>query len=84
MTFKLDRIEKIYQFLMAQDEGRGVDRFVGKMRAADQRAVFGEYLGRGTIVIDWLENEIQHIVKVAFGQDFHITATRKIYEEWPE
>lgn len=45
-----------------------------KMSAKEQRALFGQYLGKGTIIIDGLSETVVHRVKVAFGQDWEDTA----------
>jgi hypothetical protein len=45
-------------------------RFVGKMTAAEQRALFGSYIGKGRIVIDGEKEEISNLVTVCFGQDY--------------
>jgi hypothetical protein len=39
------------------------------MSAADQRALFGRYIGKGTIVIDGTSETICNRVKVCFGLD---------------
>ena len=45
-------------------------RFVGKMTATEQRALFGRYIGKGRIVIDGEEETISNLVTVGFGQDY--------------
>lgn len=45
-------------------------RFVGKMTANEQRALFGRYIGKGRIVIDGEKEEISNLVSVCFGQDY--------------
>jgi len=47
----------------------------GKLSAAEQRALFGTFLGKGTIVIDGATETIQHIRKIAFGMDWEVTQT---------
>lgn len=42
----------------------------GKMSAADQRALFGRFLGKGTIVINGEEETVLNRVSVCFGQDW--------------
>jgi hypothetical protein len=44
--------------------------FEAKMPAAEQRALFGRYLGKGTIVIDGAKETICNRVIVCFGQDW--------------
>lgn len=41
-----------------------------KMTATEQRALFGRYLGKGTIVINGEEETICNRVKVCFGHDY--------------
>ena len=45
-------------------------RFVGKLTAAEQRALFGRVIGKGRIVIDGEEETISNLVSVCFGQDY--------------
>ena len=39
------------------------------MKAKDQRAVFGCFFGKGTILVDGGNDEVAHYVKVCFGMD---------------
>lgn len=41
----------------------------GRMPAADQRALFGRFLGKGTLVINGQDETICNRVKVCFGLD---------------
>jgi hypothetical protein len=41
-----------------------------KMLAAEQRALFGRFLGKGTIVINGHDETICNRVKVCFGMDW--------------
>jgi len=41
----------------------------GRMLAADQRALFGRFIGKGVIVIDGQKETIHNRVKVCFGLD---------------
>ncbi len=47
----------------------------GRMPAAQQRALFGRFLGKGLLIIDGTNERIEHVVKVCFGLDYDITAT---------
>lgn len=49
----------------------------GKMKAAEQRALFGRYIGKGLIVIDGENETIANHVKVCFGLDCDIRNTVK-------
>lgn len=42
----------------------------GKMPAKEQRALFGQFIGRGTIIIDGENETICNRVKVCFGLDY--------------
>jgi hypothetical protein len=44
----------------------------GHMKAADQRALFGRFLGKGLIVISGESETIKMYVKVCFGCDFDV------------
>jgi len=44
-----------------------------RMPKADQRALFGQYFGKGLIVIDGETETVSHVIKVAFGADYDIT-----------
>lgn len=42
----------------------------GRMTAAEQRALFGRFIGKGVIIIDGDKEEIHQRVKVCFGTDY--------------
>ena len=42
----------------------------GKMKAADQRELMGRYFGKGTIVINGLNETVLNRVSVCFGHDW--------------
>lgn len=42
----------------------------GRMTAAEQRALFGHFLGKGLIIIDGERETICNRVKVCFGLDY--------------
>ena len=46
----------------------------GPMRAAEQRALFGRFLGKGKLIIDGSEERLAHVVKRCFGLDYEVTA----------
>jgi hypothetical protein len=64
-------------FFLLEKTGSVCGKFKGTMKAADQRKLFGMFLGKGMIVIDGANETIQHIVKVCFGQDYDVTFDRK-------
>ena len=45
-------------------------RWVGKMKATEQRELFGRYIGKGKIVIDGTEETISNLITVGFGMDY--------------
>lgn len=45
----------------------------GHMKAAEQRALFGRFLGKGRVVINGDAETITHTVKRCFGLDFETT-----------
>jgi hypothetical protein len=49
----------------------------GKLTAAEQRALFGQYLGKGTIEIDGAAETLEHWRTVGFGGDWETTFSRK-------
>ena len=55
-------------FLMANDH-KIFDTWRGKMKAVDQRKIFGVKLGKGTIVINGEKDRAACRVKTCFGQD---------------
>lgn len=45
---------------------------VRAMPAADQRALFGRFLGKGRIYIDGARETLEHSRKVCFGHDYDV------------
>ncbi len=45
-------------------------RWSGKMSAAEQKSLFGMFIGKGTIIIDGELELICNRVKIAFGLDY--------------
>lgn len=65
----MDYAANLALFLL-EKTGTVFGRYVGKMTAAEQRALFGRVLGKGRIVIDGKEESISNLVSVCFGQDY--------------
>lgn len=68
-------------FFLIEKTGSVLGRFSSKMTASEQRALFGRYIGRGTIVIDGELETISNLVTVCFGQDYdyrNVTAWRAL------
>jgi hypothetical protein len=55
---------------LTEKTGTCLGHWSGRMLAADQRALFGRFLGKGTIVIDGENETLCHRVKVCFGLDW--------------
>jgi len=60
--------ENLAAFILA-NTGNLWGRWSGHMKAADQRFLFGRFLGRGRITIDSEEELILHSRSVCFGLD---------------
>ena len=68
-----DYAANLAHFLLA-NEGSIWGRWEGRMTAADQRALFGRFLGKGSIVIDGEAETLCIFVRVCFGTDFDCRA----------
>jgi hypothetical protein len=55
---------------LVEKTGSCLGTWTGKMTAAEQRTLFGRYIGKGEIVIDGLDETIANRVKVCFGLDW--------------
>ncbi len=62
---------------LTEKVGSCLGTWQGKMPAAQQRELFGRFLGKGTIVIDGASETLLHWVTVCFGQDYDVTFERK-------
>jgi len=65
---RYDVASNMAHFLMVNDLGI-FDAWRGKMKAVDQRKIFGVKLGKGTIVIDGENDRATCRVTVCFGTD---------------
>ena len=55
--------------------------WTGKLTAAEQRGLFGKFIGKGKIVIDGEREIIANRVRVCFGHDYddrNVTAWRAL------
>lgn len=59
---------------LVEKTGSCLGNWKGHMLAADQRALFGRFLGKGKIIIDGSEERLAHVVKRCFGLDYEVTA----------
>ena len=64
-------------FFLLENTGSVLGRWVGRMTAKEQRAMFGRYIGKGRIVVDGEQETISNLVTVAFGQDYDYRNTTK-------
>ena len=62
---------------LTERTGSCLNKWKGKLLASEQRALFGRFLGKGTIVIDGTAETLVHWVSVCFGQDYDVTFDRK-------
>ena len=65
----IDHAASLALFLL-EKTGSVLGRVSVRMTAAEQRALFGRFLGKGKIVIDGEREEICNRVKVCFGLDW--------------
>ena len=76
----MDYAANLALFLL-EKTGTVLGRWVGKMTAAEQRALFGKFVGKGRIVINGEEETVSNLVTVCFGQDYdyrNVTAWRAL------
>lgn len=57
-------------FFLLEKTGKTTGLWSGKMTAAEQRNLFGRFLGKGRIVIDGYNEIIFNRVQVCFGHDY--------------
>jgi hypothetical protein len=55
---------------LSEKTGSCLKTWNGKLSAAEQRTLFGRFIGKGTIVIDGTAETICNRVKVCFGMDW--------------
>ena len=65
----MEHAANLAHFLL-QRTGSIFGKWGGKMTASDQRALFGRFIGKGTIIIDGESETICNRVKVCFGLDY--------------
>lgn len=69
---KYDAATNLAMFLL-ETKGSVCGIWAGHMKAAQQRALFGRFIGKGQLVIDGARETITHTVKRCFGLDYEIT-----------
>lgn len=73
MSRNLDRAANVAMFLISKTSNVHAT-WHGTIPAAQQRELFGRYLGKGQIWIDGTKETIEHYRKVCFGLDSECTA----------
>lgn len=66
---------------LTEKTGSCLNTWAGKLTAAEQRGLFGRFLGKGQIVIDGARETVANRVKVCFGldtDDRNVTAWRSL------
>ena len=74
---KPDYAAKLALFLL-EKTGSVFGEVFKRMTATEQRELFGQFIGKGTIVINGAEETICNQVKVCFGLD----SDRRNYRNW--
>lgn len=72
-TTRTDYAANLAMFLL-EHTGSVFGQWYGRMTAAEQRTLFGRFLGKGRIWIDGTDETIEHVRKVCFGLDAECTA----------
>jgi hypothetical protein len=62
---------------LTERKGSCLNTWFGRMTAAEQRALFGRFLGKGTLFIDGVEETVEHYRTVGFGFDSECTTSLK-------
>jgi hypothetical protein len=68
----MDRAANLAFFLL-EKTGSVCGNWSGRLPALQQRALFGRFLGKGTLHIDGASEMLSHSVKVCFGLDYEVT-----------
>lgn len=69
---KRDYAANLARFL-TERTGPCLGSWKGRMPAAQQRELFGRFLGKGKIIIDGNKERVAHMVKRDFGLDYEVT-----------
>jgi hypothetical protein len=64
-------------FFLQEKTGSVFGYFSSPMLAKDQRALFGQFIGKGKIVIDGESEHVKHVVSRCFGLDYEVTFEKK-------
>ena len=63
-------------FFLLEKVGNVTGTWRGRLTAKEQRALFGQFLGKGTLTIDGALERVTHTIKVCFGLDYDVNQTR--------
>lgn len=58
---------------LTEKTGSCLKTWAGKLTAAEQRTLFGRFIGKGKIWIDGSAETVEHFRKVCFGTDSECT-----------
>ncbi|ANB77970.1 hypothetical protein AYM40_37020 (plasmid) [Paraburkholderia phytofirmans OLGA172] len=75
LTVQANRCElaaKLALFLVKRTGSR-IEKWSGTLLAAEQRALFGRFFGKGTLTIDGKRERIKHTVSRSFGMGREVT-----------
>lgn len=64
-------------FFLLEQTGSVCGKWEGRMSAAEQRALFGRFLGKGVIEIDGTEETLRNRVSVCYGMDWDYRNTTR-------
>jgi hypothetical protein len=67
-------------YFLLDNTGSVFGTYSGKMTAKKQRELFGQYIGKGRLIIDGSDETIKHVIKVCFGLDYDVTFNKKWHE----
>lgn len=57
-------------FFLLEKTGSVLGKWHGKMSAKEQRALFGRFIGKGTIMIDGVQETVLNRVSACYGLDY--------------
>lgn len=72
----MDHASNLALFLQ-EHTGSIYGRWSGRLTAAEQRALYGRFLGKGKVIINGEDETVEHWVKTGFGLDADPTASIK-------
>jgi hypothetical protein len=68
-------------YFLLDNTGSVFGTYIGTMKAKDQRALFGQFIGKGRIIIDGIDETVIHIATDGrYGLGYFVTFNRKWHE----